>query len=138
MAVSNDLCHGYCQERLVLRALARRSIKAYPAQLAGHEIAQLPRLRELVLDCVECPHGESPQPHHLGLCKSCLPEGHKPTSWMWTWTVSHLQLFYMVFRLSQMVFNLRAQQLYHTLLCSAGIGSCGPVKLDEEYITWHC
>ena len=49
----------------MLRALARRSIKAYPAQLAGHEVAQLPRLRELVLDCVECPHGDSLQQHPL-------------------------------------------------------------------------
>ncbi|BDA46747.1 hypothetical protein COCOBI_09-2000 [Coccomyxa sp. Obi] len=60
-------------ERLVLRALARRSIKAYPAQLAGHEIAQLPRLRELVLDCVECPHGlQSDSLEHLEVVNSCL------------------------------------------------------------------
>lgn len=44
----------------MLRALARRSIRAYPAQLAGHEISKLPKLRELVLDCIECPHGEEP------------------------------------------------------------------------------
>lgn len=52
---------------MVLRALARRSIRAYPARLAGHELAQLPRLRELVLDCVECPHGATTErcPHLL-------------------------------------------------------------------------
>lgn len=41
----------------MLRSLGRRSIRAYPAQLTGHEIAQLPWLRDLVLDCIECPNG---------------------------------------------------------------------------------
>jgi hypothetical protein len=46
----------------VLRSLSKRSIRAYPALLGGHEIVRLPRLRELVLDCVECPHGAFPPP----------------------------------------------------------------------------
>ncbi len=66
----------HVQERLVLRALARRSIRAYPAQLAGHEISKLPKLRELVLDCIECPHGEEPS----ALIPKVLPVPGSPSS----------------------------------------------------------
>lgn len=45
------------QVRLVLRSLGRRMVRAYPAQLTGQELAQLPCLRELVLDCIDCPNG---------------------------------------------------------------------------------
>jgi hypothetical protein len=80
------LSFGCVQERLVLRALARRRFKAYPAHLAGHEIARLPRLRELVLDCVECPHGESSTislsfhftlPEHLTEADICQEKGQE-------------------------------------------------------------
>ena len=46
----------------MLRAMAAGGEGWRPPRLRGSEFASLPRLRHLVLDRVDCPHGDPPLP----------------------------------------------------------------------------
>ena len=67
------------QETLVLRTLLRPGVAAQHAELAGHELAALPRLRHLTLDCVRCPQGPGQLRECEGQLRDCTAsQQHTP------------------------------------------------------------